>query len=141
MNYSLTSTAGTHIDATNLSVTFIAPASGKVTVELCAFWEITLAPGYGVIEAALITHGGTTQPGGKRRVWQGVLSTGAATQYLDAAFVVKFPVIGLTGGNTYVWDWGAWLLAGGTATGAISADDGLTGANDSGVASMTVIQN
>lgn len=114
----------TAIDPANLSVTFTAPASGKVTVEMEA--EVTESAGianWGVVIA------GAPAPGATARVC-GPIATGSGSRYGVTVLVQD-----LTPGATYTAQWGT------AAAGTLRLRVGGTGAPGSamsGPAVMTV---
>lgn len=89
-SYTTTSTSLVDVDATNLAVTFTAPASGKVLVRLTGYCQISSTAGaasWGVRES-------TTD-----------LISGAATRESNALCVSRaFLITGISGGShTYKW--------------------------------------
>jgi hypothetical protein len=98
--YSLTTTFAA-LDTTNITVSFIAPASGNVLLRM----SIAVDKGGASAGATLgvVTHGTSTQVG----VQAGVLD-GSATGSTTATYVsVPQKITGLTPGNTYQWDMAA----------------------------------
>jgi hypothetical protein len=90
------STTPTQVDPTNLTVSFTAPASGKVMIHLSAFAQTV---GTGSSEGwALIGHGGSTQYGPS--VYVASATNGVAQRTQAQIFVT-----GLTGGTGYQFDW------------------------------------
>ena len=89
----------TAVDTTNLTISFKAPASGKVLVKLSTLAYVTLAEGTGYW--ALFDHTAHTQVGNTQPVGQA--GAGATDDY--AVSSVPFLITGLTAGDTYQYDW------------------------------------
>lgn len=96
---SSTSTTSVDVDATNLAVTFTAPASGRVLVRFTALGGVTGGAGaeWQVREATAVL---------KTRY----MVTGAA----DFAGVAAFVVSGLAAGSVHTYKWGYSTTAGST---------------------------
>lgn len=91
--YTTSSTSYVALDTTNLTVTFVAPASGQVLLRLGA----TGSNATGWQSWAVLTHGTST-----------LVGKAMFRNYSDAGqpFATQEQVIGgLTPGNTYTWDW------------------------------------
>ncbi len=96
-----TSTTGADVDATNLVITFTAPASGNVVVTL---------NGTGYLSVADYYHWCLRDTGGNNIAGQTqVVNDGPAND--EARFTAKFYVTGLTGSVTYRW---GFFVASGT---------------------------
>lgn len=112
-SYSITATALTALDTTNLIVTFVAPNSGKVLVTLKNLL-VNLGTagniGYGLLNAS-----GGAQVG----VAVSPMNGTANTVYL--APNVEIPVAGLTPGTSYTFRWAARVNTG-TATAYVGGD-------------------
>lgn len=101
-SYTTTSSAAADIDATNLAVTFVAPASGKVNVYLQALTDVT---------------SGQDQQWGLRQGTTDVFpprATFIGTGNYRMMFLI-IPMTGLTPGTVYTYKW-SWKTTGGTAT-------------------------
>jgi len=87
-----TTTAWTDVDATNLIVTFTAPASGAVVVELEAWVNAGASTlmGWGIREGTTLINACNAQYAGA--------ATGPRAR-------VSLPVTGLTPGNAYTYKW------------------------------------
>lgn len=127
-SYSITSTAVgmADVDATNLAVTFIAPLSGKVNIELEC---LTVPPAsatlfWGVREASALVAG-TPQ------------YVGFDSMNLGRARVTC-PVTGLTPGTAYTYKWAA-KVGSGTGTMYVGGDGAGSGANPYGTAVIRAI--
>lgn len=92
-----TSTTASAVDATNLQVTFTAPASGAVIVVLTSWIEV----GFGTALDWCVLSGGTkvTGSGGTVGYQDGVTLTQQRVCY-------RFKMTGLTSGSSYTWAWG-----------------------------------
>ena len=101
-SYTTTSGTAADIHATNLAVTFTAPASGKVNVRLQALTDVSSGQDqqWGLRE-------GTTNIFAPRATFIG---TGNYRM-----LSLDIPVTGLTPGNSYTYKW-SWKTTGGTAT-------------------------
>jgi|SRR5215469_2201578 len=110
----ITGTPHTPIDSTNLTIPFVAPASGKVVVMLSGCGDNV---GSTDLIWGLSQHGGSSV-GLLRYALGGVGQTISTT--------LPFLITGLTPGNSYQLDWTAWLDAT-PATFHLSADDGVSG--------------
>lgn len=113
-----TSTSFVDIDATNLAVTFVAPASGVVFVRLEA--ESRNATSCQNVYWNLRDSGGD-------------VSGTSAQITTSASFVASTRMLyvsGLTPGNSYTWKWG-WRVSGGTGS-------HVSGGADDGPSSMLV---
>jgi hypothetical protein len=94
-------TGVTALDTTNLVVTFIAPPSGSVEVEMIGMVEGTTTAGKFVYFAVVST---TSSPGTLVGVVGLVYSTPTTTALDDESTVVmKELITGLTPGNSYTW--------------------------------------
>lgn len=114
--YTITTTSpDTPVDATNLIVTFVAPASGRVVVALNAIIRVaaTGSPFYAGLANA---------SGGARLGKPHELTGGLATGILSVTPLIV--VTGLTASQSYTAQLTAWMTSG---TGTIFADDGVTG--------------
>lgn len=102
-NYTTESTTLVAIDSTNLTVSFVAPPSGKVLVRLEG--HITNETGGDKVVWALVKHGETTQVG----------DAGIASDSNNAGIrPLTILVSGLVAGETYQYDW-AWAVSAGKA--------------------------
>lgn len=109
---STTSTTPVAADATNLQITFTAPASGNIVARMQAFADIS--SGGQFYCWAWYTNAGTLF--GR----QGSITTSLANS--GASVVVYEQIItGLTPGNSYTWEWRHWVPAG-SFTGRILMD-------------------
>jgi hypothetical protein len=122
---STTSTAGEDVDATNLTITFTVPASGKVLVVLDAVaYHATQAQYYMWV---LRTTGGSNVAGTKRQITGMDLTT--------ARYCTRIYITGLTPGASVTYRWGHLVQS---STGNIRyGDDGSTVAQ-AGAATMEV---
>lgn len=106
LTYSVTTTAAAmaDVDATNLTVTFTAPPSGKVLVRLEALSDPPSANAmhWGLRDASGLVAGSVTQYIGYAT---------AANDNLDRRHVT-IPVTGLTPGTAYTFRWAARVTAG-----------------------------
>jgi hypothetical protein len=110
---STTSSTPSDVDATNLAVTFIAPASGKVRVKLTAAQS-----------AQTTSRGMWTLREGSAEVAGVAQAMSIATTVLRAT--ASMLVTGLTPGQSYTWKWAFWS---GDNTLSVSVRYGGTGAN------------
>ena len=101
--YGTTSATPTAVDATNLSVTFTAPPSGQVYIEL----EATCNPN-NIQEAYFCALDHTSGAVQGYMCWY----AGGADNY-GTRLACKILVTGLTSGTSYHWDFG-WFVTGGT---------------------------
>jgi hypothetical protein len=113
--YTINSTTGAAMDATNLTVTFTA-ISSAVLVELSA--AAALFSGAGAYLWGLFLHGTTTQQG----YW-----VAAAASNTASFITAKIRVSGLAPGTSYQFDW-AHCVGGGTPPTGITNIKTLTGA-------------
>lgn len=100
--FNTTSTSFVDVDATNLAVTFTAPASGKVLVRLTAVCQNN--------DGSLIAYAALRE--GSTNIGSQLYLLG----FTSAAVVpmsVPFLVTGLTPGNSYTYKW-AWRVTAGT---------------------------
>jgi hypothetical protein len=96
-----TSATAVDIDATNLVVTFKAPASGAVMVQMIGYISMTTA---GTLSAWCLRDGSTTVNNSVRYI----------TDYLGQKMETYLAVItGLTPGTSYTWKWGWYRPQGG----------------------------
>lgn len=124
---STTSTTPVAVDATNLTISFTAPASGKVLVRLNAIAGLTSNADLGYW--GLLQHSTTNLVGDLEAV---VSSTAEAFRATAPIYLT-----GLTAGQTYQYDWAHAAQSGAT----MSTDYGganSTGANNFGPAIMEV---
>lgn len=107
--YTVTATSPTDVDATNMLVTFTAPASGKVLVRLSALCACNgAAAGRWSLRAASSDVAGS--------LYQALQSTTTDTRS------VSIPITGLTPGNSYTYKWAA-SRNGGTNTVIYAGND------------------
>jgi hypothetical protein len=104
-NYTTSSTTAVQVDATNLAVTFVAPSSGRVVVQLSALCAGPGSPNYG--EWSLFESG--AQIAGTIR--QFLNSSGTLIMTVSTLHVVT----GLTPGSTHTYTWG-WRVSAPAAT-------------------------
>lgn len=91
----ITNTSGAPADATNLSVSFVAPASGEVMVHL---------EGYGYLSSTGVTQGcWGLRPSGGSDVFAPVRMMGVTADTVHDSLWRR--VTGLTPGDTYTWEW------------------------------------
>ncbi len=115
----------TAVDDINLTISFIAPASGNVLVRLTGAAYIAAATrGYW----GLLDHTSHTQVG-----FSDLAGVGNATDAYFAGSTCAFEITGLTPDNTYQYDWAYCINSGGTAIylpvqGATDAPSSLNGA-------------
>ena len=107
--YSITTTtAGTAVDSTNLTLAnIVAPASGAVEVMVNAFYQLP-APNSANLTVSLVTHSTTTQVTAVQRPAQdqSVIANG-----IQGNNPLVFIVSGLTSGTSYQWDLASWLTS------------------------------
>ena len=115
-------------DATNLTVTFTAPASGKVLVELSGYIQVGTAGTSAIWNVC--THGGTTPVGTWMSATAGVNGVNVTTRCY---------VSGLTAGNSYQWDWLAQTGNSGTVTQTLTCY-GSTGATAGGAGAPAIMR-
>lgn len=113
------------VDATNLVITFTAPASGKVIVRLCAACNLA---GATAVIWILRTTAGVIVPGSRSQV------TGTATWTRPGYAAL---ITGLTPSASYTWRWGFHVSAD-TATATIAYGDNPASTNPRGPAVMEV---
>jgi len=89
------------LDTTNLTISFKAPASGKIVVTLSGFAIATSQ----AMNWALFDHTGGTIVGNTMCVTSSI----GAQVYTTACFYIT----GLTGGTTYQYDWAGYSSSGG----------------------------
>lgn len=119
-DFPTTSTAGEDLDATNLSVTFIVPASGKVLISLCATGFHSTS---GVALMFLLrTTGGANVAGTKRQV-----TSASATTGQQIPICHRFILTGLTPGASVTYRWGVMCTAAGTCHIRYGDDGNATG--------------
>lgn len=109
-NYTTTSSTHVQIDSTNLKVTFVAPQSGRVIVELSNLLGGPSATG-AWIEWSLFESGTMITGTNKQALQGGVILTAA----------VRYVVTGLTPGSSHTYTWG-WKAVSCTATLYASVD-------------------
>jgi hypothetical protein len=103
--YTTSSTTAVQIDATNLKVTFVAPSSGRVMVDLSALAQGPAAPNYG--EWSLFESG--------------AIISSTISQFLNSGGSIIIPAMtrmvltGLTPGSSHTYTWG-WRVSAGSAT-------------------------
>lgn len=122
--YNTTSSTMVDIDATNLAVTFTAPASGAVIVTLSGLASMNATGSiyyWGLRDAA------------------GLIPDSTLEMYYNTILPFRLTgqtkITGLTPGNSYTWKW-AWMRAVGTATLNLSA--GKQSATSAGPAMIRV---
>lgn len=96
-DYSTTSATFVDLDATLLAVTFVAPQSGKVLVQLCAD---AAAGGAGTY------HQWNLRDSNGDIAGTGVRTTGNFGSSSEVGITRDIVVTGLTPGMTYTWKWG-----------------------------------
>ena len=103
VHLTITSSAMSAIDTTNLTVSFTAPNSGNVLVRLSGYFAQGNGSAY-MFTWALLTHGTTTAVA-KQFVfgWQ---QTSTTSYGYNGRLFGEFVVSGLTPGQTYQYDWG-----------------------------------
>lgn len=92
--YVVTSTSFADIDATNLVVTFTAPASGNVLVRLC---------GRAAMDVSALSYWNLRNASGDIAATSGLVTSGTTVSTQSWATVVT----GLTPSTSYTWKWGA----------------------------------
>jgi len=108
-SYAVTSTSFVDLDATNLSVTFTAPASGNVIVKLgCSSLDLTA----GKACYFNLRTGSTDITGTNFNV--AYAPSGVKIDGATIAYSVK--ITGLTPGASYTYKWGVAVQSGATAT-------------------------
>lgn len=95
----------TAFDTTNLAVTFTAPTSGAVFVELTGV--VNLSAGGSNSWWGVATHNTTTVQGSLTSIYQAAA---------PATMTARIYVTGLTANTSYTWDWIAAAVAGVTQT-------------------------
>ena len=129
------------IDSTNLNLSFIAPPSGKVrvTASLLVILAASLTAGdSNNVQLAFVDHPNGAQVSPRAEVVDVTAASTTTTQYTGVRVAYEVVVAGLTAGTAYQWDLG-WLYGGNVAPAYVNgfADDGTTGANNSGPAMLT----
>jgi hypothetical protein len=124
--YSTTSQTVAVVDATNLTVSFKAPASGDVLIRLTGTVEVTGTYEYW----ALLDHTSSAQRG----------STATVAGANDAANAVTavFLLTGLTPNTTYQVDWAFAAASGSTAYLIVQGATGIPSQANAGPATMEV---
>lgn len=112
----------------NLTVTFTAPASGKVLVELSGYIQVGTAGTSAIWNVC--THGGTTPVG----TW---MSATAGANGVNAT--TRCYVSGLTPGNSYQWDWLAQTGNSGVVTQTLTCY-GATGSTAGGAGAPAIMR-
>lgn len=118
-NKNTTSATDVDADATNLAVTFTAPASGNVLITLSALCKMSAISGYYPVWS--IRSGSSTL---QRRYVQ-ALGSSISSETTPA---VKFYVTGLTPGNSYTYKWGYAVSIAGTGVNTSIYCGGVAGA-------------
>jgi len=113
------------LDANNLTIKFVAPASGSVIVRLQAYAAVTNATAYQ--NWYLVNHGTTAIVG---------VPQNALGQAASATITVDYLITGLIPGNAYQYDWAAAASA--ASSSIIFAGPG-TGGHTYGAAVMEVL--
>lgn len=95
------------LDATNLAVSFTAPASGAVTARLSG--EAVLnSSGYAASQyQAWAVFSGGSQVGPQAIAYSPLSAAGA----INVGAIVDIDVVGLTPGSAYVFDWAAYAVS------------------------------
>lgn len=127
---SVTSTTGADLDATNLTVTFVVPASGRVLIGLSA----TAFSSTGAVALMFLLRdtSGNNIAGTKRQVTPASGTTG-----LQLPVHHRFVLSSLTPGATVTYRWGVMLT--GAGTGHVRyGDDGAATGQEYGPAVMEV---
>lgn len=114
-NASTTSTSFVDVDATNLAVTFTAPASGKVIIQMTADWEATTNIQY----FWGLRVGASDVASSERRIAKTTAGTGVVSQ--GAVGHYELLVTGLTSTTSYTYKMAHRVSAG---TGFVMGDHG-----------------
>jgi len=120
-NASTTSATIVDADATNLAVTFTAPASGNVLVRLTAQSIPDTGANHQGAQHQWGLRESTTTIAGPHTVSRDTTGNGYA--FAQAASVA-FPITGLTPGNSYTYKWAHLVTASGTANIGASPPNG-----------------
>lgn len=136
--FALTVTSKTKLDTTNLTLTFVPTASGKVLVQVnCAVRAQSTATGVGpAVFVQLVDHGTTTQRGNDVRIWDIQENDSSGFTLLNATVraTALFYLTGLTPGVSMTVDLAAFISTVTNASGSIFAGGG---AGSMGAITMT----
>lgn len=129
VSYTTSSTTLVAVDSTNLTVSFVAPLSGKVIVRANVLTYLT--SGSYLIAIGLLDHSTSAQVGG---IQTATASVSASHQ------VAEVDVTGLTPGTTYQYDL-AWAVSNASAVGNIQAGIASSVAQTAAPASVSIVAN
>jgi hypothetical protein len=115
-SYTTTSATPAAVDTTNMTFSFVAPASGDVLIRLSASIYISS----GILYFCLFTHNTLTQVGDTMLAGSVAATTSAATATI---------LTGLTPGQTYQLDWGFFCVSPGAAVISAIGAQGAPGTN------------
>jgi hypothetical protein len=123
------------VDSTNLTISFTAPASGRVMVVLTGIAKTSNNTNGDWMDWCVVTHGTTTVQGSIGHAVQQVSQAGGGV-YGYYSISVRIYITGLTPGASLQYDWGYITSAtGASATGIQVGNDGT---NDHSPAIMEI---